>query len=85
MRIAGEIHAGFIVQNVGNSYGEGIVGSIEHILLLAILFCIVSGDAQIICGAKPFHFVISEHQTVSLFSALLQAKQCLHVLHRVLK
>ena len=83
--VAGEVHAGLVVQNVSDGDGEGIVGAVEHVLLLRVVVGGGVGHGEFIGAAQSLHLVVRQHQTVALRAGELETKELFNVLHGVLK
>ena len=85
MGVAGEIHTGFVVQDMRNSHGEGVIGAVEHVLLLRVIVGGRVGHCQIKSGTQALHLVVRQHQAVGFLAGELETEELFHILHCVFK
>mgnify|MGYP006064335869 CR=1 FL=1 len=83
--VGGEGDAGLVVDDVGDGDAQGLVGAVEHILLLLILAGGGAVDALLIGGPQLLHLVLGEHQLVVGGALGLQAEELLDVGEHILE
>ena len=83
--VGGEGDAGLVVDDVGDGDAQGLVGAVEHVLLLLILAGGGAVDALLVGGAELLQLVVGEHQLVALLTLGLEAEQGLDVHQHVLE
>ena len=73
--VGSEGDAGFVVEDVGDGDGQGLIGAVEHVLGLLVLAGGGTVDALFVGGLELALLVLGEHQLVALLALGLQAKE----------
>ena len=79
MAVGGEADAGLIVQDVGQRHGQGIVGSVHHILSLSVSTSLSTVDALLESDPQLLQLIGRQNQLVALRTLGFQTKQSLNV------
>ena len=85
MGVAGEVDAGLVVQDVGDGDREGVVGAVQHVLLLGELTGVVVAHGYLVSGSQALDLIAGQHQLVIRLAGHFQAEQLLNILHGVLE
>ena len=79
MAVRGEGNAGLIVQDVGQSHGQGVVRAVHDLLQLCIHTGLSAVDTLFVCNAQLLQLVGSQNQLVAFLALSLQTEQSLDI------